>query len=168
VKSKIFLFPDTNLFIQCKPLNELDLSMWDAFDEVHVIVSRPVQAEIDKQKGGGNSRLAKRARATASRLRAIVTSQDGYEEVQNANPVVRAYVRVELKRDETLAEQLDYSERDDQLVGTAALFQKNHADAEVRILTDDFGPITTAKTVGVKFDEIPNSWLLPPEEDSAI
>ena len=47
----IFLFPDTNLFIQCLPLVELDWSMWKQFDEVHLIVSRPVQEEIDNQTG---------------------------------------------------------------------------------------------------------------------
>lgn len=165
--SKVFLFPDTNLFIQCKPLRELDWSAWAAFDEVELIVSRPVQAEIDRQKGGGNNRLAKRARATAGMLRDIVLSHEDYLEVKSSKPLVRLYVRLDLKRDETLANDIDYSERDDQLVGICALFQKNNPASDVRILTHDFGPMATAKTVGVKFDEIPGAWLLTPEPDEA-
>jgi len=165
--SKVFLFPDTNLFIQCKPLRELDWSAWAEFDEVELIVSRPVQAEIDRQKGGGNNRLARRARATAGMLRDIVLSQEDYREVRGSKPLVRLYVRLDLKRDETLANDIDYSERDDQLVGISALFQKNNPASDVRILTHDFGPMATAKTVGVKFDEIPDAWLLVPEPDEA-
>lgn len=46
----LYLFADTNLFIQCRALVELDWSAWASFDEVHVIVSRPVQREIDYRK----------------------------------------------------------------------------------------------------------------------
>ena len=40
----LYLFPDTNLFIQCRPLSELGWDRWGAFDEIHLIVlvrSRP-------------------------------------------------------------------------------------------------------------------------------
>ncbi len=60
----LYLFPDTNLFIQCKPLAELDWSVWSEFEEVHLIVCRPVTREIDNQKTRGNSRVAQRARST--------------------------------------------------------------------------------------------------------
>jgi hypothetical protein len=160
----IYLFPDTNLFIQCKPLKELDWSGWSSFDEVHLYVSRPVQAEIDRQKGNGNSRLSKRARNTSKLFRDILLSEEGYFEVCNINPTVRIYLRQDLKPDETLSDQLSYAERDDQLVGIAALFANNN-DANVQILTHDTGPMTTAKMVGLRFKEIPESWLLPPEAD---
>ena len=42
-------FPDTNLFIQCRSLEELDWSEWADFEEVHLIVCRTVQREIDQQ-----------------------------------------------------------------------------------------------------------------------
>jgi len=68
----LYLFPDTNLFIQCRPLSELGWDRWGAFDEIHLIVSRPVQAEIDKHKNRGNDRVAKRARTASSLLREII------------------------------------------------------------------------------------------------
>ena len=46
----LYLFPDTNLFVQCKPLQELNWSEWSDFTEVHLIVCRPVTREIDNQK----------------------------------------------------------------------------------------------------------------------
>jgi len=56
----LHLFSDTNLLIQCRPVEELDWEQWKEFDEVHVIVSRPVQKETDKHKNSGSDRLAKR------------------------------------------------------------------------------------------------------------
>ena len=46
----LYVFPDTNLFIQCRPLNELDWSLWPDSSEIHLVVTRPVQREIDGQK----------------------------------------------------------------------------------------------------------------------
>ena len=60
----LYLFPDTNLFIQCLPLQQIDWTQWDDFDEVHLLVSRPVQREIDNQKNRGNDRVGQRARKT--------------------------------------------------------------------------------------------------------
>ena len=55
-------FIDTNVQIQCRPLAELDWSPWAGFDEVQLVVCRPVQREIDHQKGRGNDRVGKQAR----------------------------------------------------------------------------------------------------------
>lgn len=69
MKQTLYLFPDTNLFIQCLDLQELDWSKWPDVAEVHLIVSLPVQQEIDKQKTlGQNSRVGRRARRTYSSL----------------------------------------------------------------------------------------------------
>lgn len=56
-----------------------------------------------------------------------------------------------------------YNERDDQLVGIAAQFSKDHPENTVFILTHDIGPMASAKMVGVKFNKIPDEWLLAPE-----
>lgn len=46
-QSVVYLFVDTNLLIQCLPLEELDWSHWKAFDEVRLIVAGPVLREVD-------------------------------------------------------------------------------------------------------------------------
>ena len=61
-KHTLYLFPDTNLFIQCRLLEQLDWSEWADFEEVRLIVCRPVQREIDNQQNRGNNRVAQRAR----------------------------------------------------------------------------------------------------------
>ena len=60
-KNTLYLFPDTNLFIQCRPLEQLDWAEWAEYAEVHLIVCRPVQREIDNQKNRGNNRVAQPA-----------------------------------------------------------------------------------------------------------
>ncbi|EOA5503410.1 hypothetical protein ACH4P7_001908 [Enterobacter hormaechei] len=167
MNSKIYLFPDTNLFIQCKPLHELDWAGWKEYDEVCLIVSRPIQAEIDKQKGGGNSRLSKRARLTSSIFREILLSDKKYREVRSSKPIVRLYLRQDIKVDESLSDQLIYSERDDQLVGVVSSFCKLNNENQAFILTHDTGPMTSADMVGVKFIPIPDEWLLAPESSES-
>lgn len=58
----LYLFPDTNLFIQCLPLEQIDWAQWADFDEVRLLICRPVQREIDNQKNRGNDRVSQRAR----------------------------------------------------------------------------------------------------------
>jgi hypothetical protein len=50
-----YLFPDTNVFVQCRPLEELDWSSWRELDEVHLVVSRPIESEIDAHKNRGTA-----------------------------------------------------------------------------------------------------------------
>lgn len=163
MNSKVYLFPDTNLFIQCKPINELNWSKWSDYDEVCLIISRPVQAEIDRQKGGGNTRLAKRARATSSMFREILLSEEKYREVLSTKPIVRLYIRQDIKPDESLSDQLTYSERDDQLVGIVSSFSDPHNNKRAFLLTHDTGPMASAAMVGVEFIPIPDEWLMAPE-----
>lgn len=164
---KVHLFPDTNVFVQCKALEELDWSEWSTCEEVSLLVTRPVQAEIDRQKGSGNGRLSARARRASGLFRAILQSDQKYLEVRSATPIVRIYLRQDLKRDESLADQLSFDERDDQLVGIIALFSKRNPSEDVLLLTHDTGPMATAQMVGVPYWPIPDSWLLPPEADEA-
>ena len=159
----LYLFPDTNLFIQCRPLEQLDWSTWKGFDEVQLIVSRPVQSEIDNQKKRGNDRVGKRARIVAGLFKKLILEENNEKVIIEKNPTVRLLIRPELKRSKTFEEQLDYSERDDQLVGTAREFQDNNPGADVRILTHDGGPLATAKMVGLSAAPIPDDWLLEPE-----
>jgi PIN domain len=166
VNKKLYCFPDTNLFIQCKSLDVLDWSVLGDFDAIDLIVTRPVQKEIDAHKGKGNARVASRSRAAASVLKEVLASELGYKEIRAHSPCVRLYVQLDLKPDSTLSDALNYDEVDDQLVGVISGFLKANPNHRVRLVTDDVGPIASAKTVGVPFTPIPDSWLLPPEEDT--
>ncbi len=102
----LYFFPDTNFFIQCRPFGELDWGRWSDFDEVHLIVTRPVQSEIDQHKYRGSDRLAKRARLASSLLRDIVKSSDGHRIVHASRPLVKLLLGLDLKPDGELRETL--------------------------------------------------------------
>ena len=164
MSSILYLFADTNLFIQCRALAELDWSAWASFDEVHVIVSRPVQREIDYRKNKGSDRVGDRSRATNKMFREIIQSDKDHRVIRDAGPCVRLYIKAEYNPDPDLAGRLEYDERDDQIIGTVSTFKKQNPEADVRLLTDDGTPMATAKSLQITVAVIPEAWLLPPEK----
>lgn len=166
MSAKLFLFPDTNLFLQCKPLDQVDWRLLGEWDQIELIVTRPVQIEIDSLKGKGNGRQASKARIATSLLRKLLV--DGVDHVViSGTPQVHLVVRLNLRPDASAASSLNYEFRDDQLVGTAAGFQNSNGVSIVRLLTDDTGVMFSARTVGLEYLKIPEQWFLPAEADLA-
>ena len=162
-KQTLYLFPDTNLFIQCHPLEQLDWSEWKEFDEVHLIVCRPVQREIDTQKYRGNERVGQRARATYADFRRIIDSEEGYRLVKDSCPRVKLYLESPSSPSKDLTDTLDYSKPDDEVVGCIYRFKQEHQDRDVRLLTHDGGPMMTARSLGLEVAAIKDEWILKPE-----
>ena len=161
----VYLFPDTNLFIQCRPLHELDWSKWSEFDQVNLMVCRPVQREIDSQKNRGNDRTAKRARKTYRIFREIIRSDEKFLQIADANPRVRIYLEAPSLPSTDLNDVLDYNKADDEIVGCLYRFCKENQNEDARLLTHDAGPMFTAESHGLMVDAIEEEWLLPPENN---
>ena len=165
-KPILYLFPDTNLFVQCLPLDQLDWSELGDFEEIRLIVSRPVQREIDDQKNRGNDRVAKRARRTYPMFRRVITGELGYE-VVNSEPPVKLVIQSNSLPSDELADVLDYNKPDDEIVGSCYRFMLEKPDLDVRLLTHDTGPMMAAKSVNVPFIPINDDWLLSPENSES-
>lgn len=163
----IFLVPDTNFFVQCKEPRELDWFEYAMFDHVELLITRPVQAELDNQKGKGSGRLANRARKASSLIRDLLVSDDDCLIVREHSPKVTIRIRQDLQPDKALKSVLDYGERDDQLVGVTSSLKKDVRGGDVALLTHDTGPMASAKMVGLSFKVIPDTWLIPPEQDES-
>lgn len=161
----VYLFADTNLLIQCRPLEQLGWDMWCAFEEVRIIVSAPVLREIDNQKNRGNDRLGRRARKASAMFREILA--DGQKIVRKHGPRVILSVELHHQQSKELEDRLNYQERDDQLIGTVHAFASQDGDRDVRLLTHDTTPLFTAKSLGLAAEMIPDDWLLPPENTEA-
>ena len=159
--STVNYFVDTNLFLQCRPLEQLDWTQWKKYEEVCLIVSNPVLREIDHLKNKGNDRVGKRARATSSMFRKMRT--EGQKVILDASPRVVLSVEPQHNYNLDIDERLNYQERDDQLVGTLYEFKRRHPTENVRLLTHDTTPLYTAEGLGLTVDIIPDNWLLPPE-----
>jgi hypothetical protein len=163
----VYLFPDTNVLEQCRPLEQLDWSAWRQYGEVHLIISRPVQTEIDDHKNKGGERIARRARRASSLIREIILGQEGHSVIRPADPLVKLFVRPSIRPSQAFSEVLDYSRPGDQLVGTVQSFIEQHPGADARVLTHDTGPMGSAQTVGIAVAPVPDDWLLPPEPSDA-
>ena len=161
----VYLFPDTNVFIQCKPLEQLDWSEWQDFSEIHLLASRPVQREIDDQKIRGNSRVARKARTTYQMFRKIIDGRQEYELIKCSTPVVKLYLEGPSRPSPELEDTLDYSNPDDQIVGCLHKFRQDNQGADARLLTHDGGPMMTANSLGIPYVAVKADWLLPPEND---
>ena len=163
--STVSYFVDTNLFLQCHPLEQLDWTPWNACEEVRLIVSSPVLREVDYRKNKGNDRAANRARATSAMFRKMLI--DGHKVVRAGNPRVVLSIEPQHAYRPELEQRLNYQERDDQLVGTLYEYSRCHEGTDVRLLTHDTTPLFTAQGLGLKGDIVPENWLLPPESTDA-
>ena len=163
----LHLFPDTNLFVQCFPIAEIDWSPWAEIDEVRLIICRPVQRELDRQKGRGSDRLGKRARKVHSTLRRMIVNGQDNTTIQDTTPRVKLVLAPSCMPDPELSTILDYNHFDDCLVGCVYAYRQTHPGFDIRLLTHDSGPMATARMLSLPFLPIPDQWLLPPERSDA-
>ncbi|MND75497.1 hypothetical protein D3C80_671220 [compost metagenome] len=134
-------------------------------DEVCVIITRPIQQEIDRQKGQGNSRLSKKAKTAASLFTKVVDSPDMTLVIRERSPRVFLTMDLSLKPSDELSDQLDYQEADDRFVGIAAGYYAADEDFEVAIITNDSGPRFSAIKHSITCYKVPSSWMLAVEAD---
>ena len=159
------LFLDTNFFLQCKVPDQLPWREFSPTDNLTLLVCKPVLAEIDILKSDGNSRRARRARKANSFLREILLSSEQMKILHEVDP------RVELKFSPPLAPgrisspHLDLTKVDEQIINDALAYKMDHPHQVVSILTNDTGPLLTAKLVNLPSIVIPDDWILPPESD---
>ena len=140
----IALFPDSNLFLQCKSIKELPWHEISDSENIQIIISRPLMEEIDRLKQDGNKRRAKKARKANSFLKEIIRSEEGTIEIRTSDPSVILSFLVPESRDK-MAECLDLSTADDRIVNEALSFRSKNKDSEVKLFTHDTNPMLTAK-----------------------
>lgn len=157
------LFPDTNVFLQCRPLHDLPWRELSA-DAVTVMVAPPVWKEIDRQKGDGNHRRAKRARAANGLLRQVIASPQSCLVLREAEPRVTLCIAPRLPLDPGNYPDLDLSDPDQALVATANRYAQS-TGAAVTILSGDVGTILHASLLNLPAYPISDGWLAPPPRD---
>lgn len=159
----LYVFPDTNVFVQCKQPEALGWCDLGEFDKIVLIVTRPVITEVDHQKSG-SGRLAKRAKLANSMFRKFLHNDEIEIKTQGKGPAVVVVLGQDLEPSQELSNELNYSHADDQLVGIAHAYQSGN-EHQVLFLSHDTGPLLMAKRVGVCYQQVPDDWLLTPEND---
>ena len=160
----LYLVADTNLFFECKPIEEID---WRSIGVDHIIIllTKPVLDEIDKHKKA-NGRTRDRAISTFKRIRGMVTGSTDTLLIQETDPKVEMSFLPRLVPDPDHGNVLDYSRNDDRLIGILSSLCKGEETRNVRLLTHDTGPAATAHGLGLPVTMIEDSWLRPAAETS--
>ena len=153
---------DTNLFFECKALEDLPWSELGG-DPLYILLSKPVLDEIDKHKKG-RGRTRKRAIEIFKRIRAMLKAKVDEEIIQESGPLVVLKLARNLSVSTRHGALLDLNKTDDRLVAILSTLMDDGKDA--LLLTHDTGPASTAHTLGLPFNIIPEDWLLeaPPKD----
>jgi len=162
-------FVDTNFFLQCKKYSELKWSEITSDRDITILITRPVQIEIDRLKNDGNTRRSKRARETTSLFRKILDEDNMSFLVEIPNNTITLKFAKQYS-DESLLQSnpsFDMSNNDDKIL---AILHNYILDGLINVdscsfLSNDTNPILTAKLNNLPTIQIPDSWLLDPEND---
>lgn len=164
---KVF-FIDTNIFLQCRDLQQLPWSdIGEKEEHIQLFVPRAVQREIDRQKGDGNGRRSKRARKANSLLRNILLPGSTFS-ISRQGPSVEMALATSLEREYLPAnalDTLDLSQMDDSIIAEVLSFRQKNSGVDVAILSGGIGILATAHSHGIPCFEVPDTWLLEPEPD---
>ncbi len=153
-----FYFLDTNLFLQCRPLADLDWRRFSGSEEVTLLISSVVLAELDKHKADGNNRRAQRARAALKFLDALLASDAETFVVQEKPVRVLARFAPELPNDEGQS-------NDDSILLEVAAMALAKGQGVCALITHDTNLKVKARRRGLTFFAVPDEWLLQPEPD---
>lgn len=159
---ELHLIADTNLFFECKALEQLPwLEL--GYDPVVVLLTKPVLDEIDKHKKG-TGRTRARALDIFGRVRAMLAASEAEAEIQSSSPRVVLRRMPVVAPDPALEVHLDYTKTDERLVGIVSTLKARASGYEVMLFTDDTGPASTADNLGVPYLMINETWRRPPAE----
>lgn len=153
-----FLFVDSNLFLQCRPLQDLDWDRLVGREEVTILVPSAVLAELDKHKSDGNSRRAQRARRALQFLDSLLKAPDDTVIVRTTPTKVIAQFAPEVSGDATTS-------NDDSILFEVAEMTRTRGNQVVGLVTHDTNLKVKAKRKGLRFFPVPDEWLLAPEPD---
>lgn len=158
------LVADTNLFLECKALDQLPWSELGA-DPIVVVLTKPVLDEIDKHKKS-TGRTRARALEIFGRVREMVTAGTIEIDIRTSSPRVMLRLATNARPDPALRDDLDYSKTDERLIGIVATLNADGSDSPTRLFTDDIGPASMAQGLNVPHLLIDPAWRRPAAEST--
>jgi hypothetical protein len=159
----LYCFLDTNIFLQYQMFDDVDWPKLLDVENVTLVVTRQVIAELDKHKHDpASNRRRKRSRRVLKKLMVCFEEQEGY---------VRDNVTLDIQTDIIKSSWLlehgyDPKNADDCIVGAVHYFRESRNDENVILIGDDYGARLKAKANGVRTIAPPNDLEpLPNEAD---
>lgn len=150
------LFPDTNVYLHCRRLNEIDWLELFNTDACHIVVPKVVIGELDKHKNSHpNSTIQKRARGIIQQL----------EQWFGVDNTVRLGVTIEPYLGSIAGyeqDNLDFTLNDDRLIAYMLSYVEANPSVETILVTTDLGIKLTAGMFGISVVKLPDQYVLEP------
>jgi rRNA-processing protein FCF1 len=153
-----FFFIDSNLFLQCRPLPDLDWERFAGAEEATLLIPSAVLSELDKHKSDGNNRRAQRARSALKFLDALLESDDESVVIRERPARVVARFAPEVAGDPTRS-------NDDSILFEVEEMVRSRGNEAVALITHDTNLKVKARRRKLGCFAVPDEWLLPPEPD---
>lgn len=164
--SSIYLFPDTNFFVNCGPMEKIE---WQASkdlaqaDDIHLLVCLPALQEIDDLKYRSDA-VGQRANKVYRMARHLITGNAAHLVIDSQGPTILLHEETATR---PLPGLLDYVTADERIVGCAQSYREDHPDRDVRFLTHDAGAMAIARHAGVPLVMVPDQWRANPRPSAA-
>jgi hypothetical protein len=160
-------FVDTNFFLQCKKYDQINWGEITSDVNIDIYISRVVVKEIDSLKNDGKTKRAERAKK-AYRLFGEMYSLESKAITKEINGKTitlhfqKGYKTSDL---ENYEEEFDLAKNDDFLLAGIKKYITGKQLYDTCFLTFDMGAILTCQETGIPVIQIPETWLLPVEND---
>lgn len=160
----IYLIADTNFFIQYKKYDEVNFQdlFDDRYHEFTLLIPQTVISELDKHKKQGNDRVSRKARGITPLLREII-KEPIVKEIHNYKLTIDKLKRTKAAQDNV--NDLDLSNPDEKIVNEVLNWKNHYPDEKMFFITGDIGMCSLCYDYDIQHIELPESWLLPPEQD---
>jgi hypothetical protein len=161
----IAAFPDTNLFLHYRPLEEIDWCALLKADAVVINIAPVVTRELEEQKTLHQSRKIRDRAATALKLLYNYLGQEPPRRVRDG--VTLDFVVNEPSAEFAATRGLNLQLADDRLIGTLFLHSEEDPNRQCVLVTNDFPLAVKANHYQISLLKPPDALLLPTEPDIA-
>ena len=158
---RIAAFPDTNLFMHFRPLNEIDWCGFLQTSAVEIKIAPVVTRELEEQKTLNPSRKLRERADTALRL---LHGYLGQSQVREG--VTLEFLITEPNADAASARGLNLQLNDDRLVGTFLLYRDEHPNVPCVLVTGDLPLTVKATHYQIRLAPPSETLRLPAEPDA--
>ncbi len=157
---RIAAFPDTNLFLHYRPVNEIDWCSLLQASAVEIKIAPVVTRELEEQKTLHQSRKLRERAATALKL---LHKYLGQSQVRDG--VTLEFLIKEPTTEFAASRGLNLQLGDDRLVGTLLLYRDEYPDIPCALVTSDLPLTVKATHYQIQLAAPSETLRLPPEPD---
>jgi len=158
--TKIALFPDTNLFLHYRPVNEIDWCSLFQSKFVEIEIAPVVTRELEKQKTLNPSR---KLRDRADIALKLLYRHLGNQHVRDG--VALRFLSKEPTSEFAESRGLNLQLQDDRLIGTLFLYRDENPDNRCVLVTGDLPLTVKGHQFQIEYRALDESLLLPSEPD---